>query len=181
MKSQGFVSMSKRLFYKFFKRAWQASFTPENIESAWNATGIWPFNPEKTLATCTHKPPSTHVKKTYVRFTLNTLLSSHAIRQLAREGHLNPRDTYIQALLQGSEQLAAQVNCLQFENRGLLEALKAKKKKLVRGKRLNLLGEEDTWPQNFSPSRVQAAIDFATAKGAENEQKKRDAEKKKED
>ncbi len=68
------------------------------------------------------------------------------MRQLAREGHRNSRDTYIQVLFRGSEQLAAQVNCLQFENKGLLEALKAEKKKRARGKRLNLLREEDTGP-----------------------------------
>ncbi len=99
IKDQGFVSVVKQLFYEFFKRRWQAPFTPENIESAGSATGIWPFNPEKTLATFTHMPPSTLVKKTHFRFTLNTLLFSHAMRLLAQEGHLNPRDTYIQTLL----------------------------------------------------------------------------------
>lgn len=128
-KSQGFISMSKRLFYEFFKKAWEASFISQNIEFAWGATGIWPFNPEKTLAIC-HAPkqPTTPIKKTHVRIAVNTPLSSHAMRQLTRNGHLNPRDVYVQASLRGSEQLAAKVNCLQFENQGLLEALKVKKK-----------------------------------------------------
>lgn len=42
-KSQGFISMSKRLFYEFFKKAWEASFISQNIEFARGATGIWPF------------------------------------------------------------------------------------------------------------------------------------------
>lgn len=72
MKGQGFVSMSKRLFYGFFKRAWEASFTSEIIESAWPSTGIWPFNPEKTPAICrTPKQPTTPIKKTHVRFAVN--------------------------------------------------------------------------------------------------------------
>lgn len=55
MKGQGFVSMSKRSFYWFFKGEWEASFTSENIESAWRATGIWPFNPEKLLPSVVHQ------------------------------------------------------------------------------------------------------------------------------
>ena len=58
-------------------------------------------------------------------------------------------------------------------------ALKAEKKKQNRGKRLNLLGEEDDGPQLFSPSRVQAARDFAHYKEVEKEQQKRDVEEKK--
>lgn len=59
-----------------------------------------------------------------MRFALKTPLSSHAMRQLAREGHLNVWDNYIQAMLVGSAQLAAKAHCLEFENKGLMEALK---------------------------------------------------------
>lgn len=61
---QSFVSMSKRLFYRFFKNAWEVSFIKSNIEAAWRATGIWPYNPNKTLAICARKPLSTPAKKT---------------------------------------------------------------------------------------------------------------------
>lgn len=178
MKGQGFISMTKRMFYPFFKKAWEASFTEANIESAWRATGIWPYNPEKTLSICSKKPPSTPAKKSHVRFAPKTPLSNHAMRQLAKEGHLNARDSYIQAMLRESEQMAAKVDCLEFENKGLLEALKAEKKKRNRGKRLNLLGEEDNGPQLFSPSKIQAAREYAQGKEAEKEQHKRDAEEK---
>ena len=179
MKGQGFVSMSKRMFYPFFKRAWEASFTEENIESAWRATGIWPYNPEKTLSVCVKKLPSTPAKKLHVRFALKTPLSSHAMRQLAREGHLNVRDNYIQAMLRGSEQLATMAHCLEFENKGLMEALKAEKKKRNRGKRLNLLGEEDDGSQLFLSLRVQDVRNFAYDKKVEKRQQKRDVEEKK--
>lgn len=86
-----------------------------------------------------------------------TPLSNHVMRRLAKEGYLDARDSYIQAMLRGSEKLAAKVECLEFENTGLLEALKAgEKKKRNRGIRLNLLGEEDNGPQFFSPSKIQA-------------------------
>ncbi len=82
-------------------------------------------------------------------------------------------------MLRGSEQLAASVNYLEFENKGLIEKLKAEKKKKNKGKRLNLLGEEDDGPQLFSPSRVQAARNFAAKKEAEKEHQEKDAKKKK--
>ena len=75
--------------------------------------------------------------------------------------------------------MAAKVECLEFENKGLLEALKTKKKKRNRGKRLNLLGEEDNSPQLFSPSKIQAACEYAQSKEAEKEQYKKNAEEKK--
>lgn len=180
-KGQGLVSMSKRLFYSFFKRAWEASFTESNIEAAWRETAIWPYNPDKTLMICRRKPPSTPVKKLHVRFAVNTPLSCHAMRQLARQGQLNAKDTYIQAMLRGSEKLAAKVDILEFENKGLIEALKVERQKRNRGKRLNLLGEEDNGPRLFSPSRVRAARDFASQKEVEKEQHKKDLEKKKEE
>lgn len=125
MKGQGFVSMTKRMFYSFFKRAWETSFTEANIESAWRATGIWPYNPENTLSICAKKLPSTPAKSLMLYLHQKTPLSNHAMRQLAKEGYLDARDSYIQAMLRGSEKLAAKVECLEFENTGLLEALKA--------------------------------------------------------
>lgn len=49
-------------------------------------------------------------------------------------------------MLWGSEKLAAKVDVLEFENKRLIEALKVEKQKKNRGKRLNLLGEEDNSP-----------------------------------
>ncbi len=79
-KRQGLVSISKQLFYSFFKKAWEALFIENNIEAAWRVTGIWPYNPDKTLTICTRKPPSTPVKKLYVRFAVKTPLSCYAMR-----------------------------------------------------------------------------------------------------
>ena len=81
-------------------------------------------------------------------------------------------------MLRGSEQLTAKVECLEFENKGLLEALKTEKKKSNKGKRLNLLGKEDNSPQLFSPSKIQAAREYAQSKEAKKEQYKKDEERK---
>lgn len=56
--------------------------------------------------------------------------------------------------------MVAKANCLEFENKKPIEALKAERKKRNRGKKLNLLGEEDDGLQLFSLSRVQATLNF---------------------
>lgn len=142
------------MFYPFFKKVWEASFMEKNIESTWKATGIWPYNPEKILLVYVKKQPYTLAKKLHVRFALKKPLSSYAIHQSAREGHLNTWDNYIQAILWDSEQLVVKVDYLEFENKGLMKALKAERKKRNRGKRLNLHSEKDDGLQLFSPSRV---------------------------
>ncbi len=48
-KSLGLVSMSKRSFWPMFQRAWIASFTCTNIKSAFQKTGVFPFNPSLVL------------------------------------------------------------------------------------------------------------------------------------
>ena len=123
--------------------------------------------------------PSILAKKLHVRFVLKTPLSNYAIRQLAREGHLNIQDNYIQAILRESEQLAAMAHCLEFKNKGLMEALKTKKKKRNRSKKLNLIDKEDDGLQLFSLLRVQAICNFAYNKKVEKKQQKRDVEEKK--
>lgn len=99
--------------------------------------------------------------------------------QLAREYHLNICDNYIQAISWGSEQLAAKANCLKFENKGLIKALKAKRKKRNRNKKLNLLDEKDDSLQLFSLSRIQIAHNFAHNKEVEKEHQKKDIKEKK--
>ena len=98
---------------------------------------------------------------------------------MAGENPLNIQDNYIQAMLRGSKQLAAIIHYLEFENKGLMEALKIEKKKRNRSKRLNLIGEEDDDLQLFSLLRIQAARNFAYDKKVKKKQQKKDVEEKK--
>lgn len=65
------------------------------------------------------------IKKLHIRFVLKVPLSNHAIHQFVRKSDLNVRYNYIQAILRDSEQLAAKTSCLGFDNKGLIETLKA--------------------------------------------------------
>ncbi|KAM4067733.1 DDE superfamily endonuclease [Hirsutella rhossiliensis] len=49
-KTQGLVGLSKREFWTLFWNAFEASFSPENVESGWMRTGLLPFDPEVVLS-----------------------------------------------------------------------------------------------------------------------------------
>ena len=53
-------------------------------------------------------------------------------------------------------------------------AIRDKRKRRKRGKRLNLVGEKESGPQFFSPGKVQAARDYRAAKDQDEEQRKQD-------
>ena len=57
---------------------------------------------------------------------------------------------------------------------GLKRVVILEKKKRQWGKRLNLLGEEDSGPQFFSPGRVRAAREQQEAKKVEEAQRQQD-------
>lgn len=178
MKGLEFVSISQRMFYSFFKLAQKIFFIEENIEFSLRTNSIWLYIPEKILSVCVKKLLSIIAKKLQVIFALKILLSNHAICQLVRESHLSIRDNYIQAILKGSEQLAAKSDCLEFENEKLIEVLKTKGKKQNKGKGSNLLGKKDYGLQLFLPSRVQIACNFTHNKGAEKKQQIRNVKQK---
>jgi hypothetical protein len=47
--SLGMVNMSKRAFWSVFFPAWQQAFSEKNINSGFEKTGIWPYNPSLVL------------------------------------------------------------------------------------------------------------------------------------
>lgn len=75
--SAAMISMSKALFYPMFKRAWDASFTEDNIIRAFEKPGIWPIDLDKVLKVITR--PSE--KPSLVPDYLKTLTNSRSIRQ----------------------------------------------------------------------------------------------------
>ena len=48
--SQGLVRLTKRDFWLLFYEAWKQAFTTKNVRSAWEKTGIYPFDPSKVLS-----------------------------------------------------------------------------------------------------------------------------------
>ena len=149
--SMGLVSMTKRLFWPLFWQAWIKAFTSNNITSAFQATGIWPLNPDVILVKL-QKTPSPPPNSTN---SVKTPSTSRGLRRLHRKIKQQPTDdNNLDKLLRASERLAARQEILVHEVTGLRQAIQHEKKKRNRGKRLNLVGDEAGGPILFSPGQV---------------------------
>ena len=84
-------------------------------------------------------------------------MTSHAIRRIQQQYRKAPSSPLIAKVFRANERLVSQHSIDQHVVKGLITALKDEKKKRRRGKRLNLVGDEDIGPQFFSPARVEAA------------------------
>jgi hypothetical protein len=174
--SLSWCKMTKRNFWMIFKAAWEESFTVKNILSAFEKTGIHPFNPDRTLTIIQKKEEPKHAQE------LETPLTCREIRGVQREfQYRTPGKAERAAKRLGhiAYKLAAMLEVQYHITRGLHKALSLEKKRRQRGKRLNLLGEEAGGPIFFSPSKVQRAKALQQAKDVEAQQKKdMQAEKK---
>ena len=93
---------------------------------------------------------------------------------MQRKYLLAPSPTILKKLFKANEELAAQCSVNKHTISGLCKTVINEKKKHKRGKRLNLLGENDVGPQFFSPQQVQAARDYQASKEAEEAQRQQD-------
>jgi hypothetical protein len=157
--SYGIVSMTKQMFWPMFKASLEASFTLRNITSAFAKTGIFPLGPHVILDKITHPklPEPEPEKPAYER----TPMSCRAVRRVHKAYKKSPSATRLALILNANLRLAAQHSIDTHTITGLISALKKEKKKRARGKRLNLVGETDTGPQFFSPSRVHQAKEYS--------------------
>lgn len=161
--SLGHNEMSKRLFWKLFLPSWTKAFCPENIASAWTKTGIFPLNPAVVLEMIA-KPESPTAPQ-----GPKTPMTGRTIRRFQQDFARSPTALKQQLLFKANERLAAEHSIAIHRCRGLEQALKLEKRKRQRGKRLNLLGEEASGAQFFSPARVAAARAFQAQKEADKQ------------
>ena len=168
--------MSKRSFWHVFWPAWLHSFTIKNISSGFKKIGIWPINPGTILDPITLPPPSTISEEPQIP---KTPLASRDVRRFQRAFKDNPKPELLEKLFRANLTLATQHEIDRHIEQGLIKALKDEKKRRRRGKRLNLLGEEDSGPQFFSPVRIQAARDYQESKETNEALRKQEINDKK--
>ena len=133
--SQGESRISKRLFWRLFSPAWKASFTPSNIESAFEKTGIFPINSSWVITILEIKDTPD------VQEAPKTPQNCHEVRRLHRSFKLQPTKEKFALILRTNERFAAQHSIDEHEKRDLQEALKIEKQKRKHIKTLNLLSE----------------------------------------
>ena len=153
--SRGMVSMSKGMVLPIFRAAWDRSFTEKNIQSASAKPGIFPVDSSTLLNVLQPSPTAASLACPPSRKLLTT---SQALRHAHRECRQNPTPRKLQRLFSAESNLLAENALYKHENAGLKKTLQMEKmRKDQKGKRLNLLGEEDSGPLVFSPAKVIAA------------------------
>ncbi len=173
--SFGLIGMSKRVFWRLFWPAWKEAFRPDNIESAWKKTGLFPLRPGAVLNVITKLEPPAAVSA-----SLKTPISSRAVRRAHRQYKIEPTKLLMSKILRANERLAAHHDIDLHVIERLKMDIKQERKRRKRGKRLNLCGEQDSGPQFYGPEEVKAAQDYQASKEVEEEQRKQEIIDKKE-
>ena len=155
----GMTSMKKKHFLKLFRPAYRNSFTEENIQKAFAKPGIWPYNPTLVLNVITRPitPPPVDQPAPSSIDRIKTPRSAKSIRHFQANYRKNPSQAKLAKLFKANKELATQATLDRHTTVGLIEALKDEKQSGVRGKRLNMLGEEHTKPILFSAENVRRA------------------------
>lgn len=168
-KSLGWVSMTKRMFWSIFRTAWKQSFTAVNILKAFAKSGIWPINAQTTLKRI-QIPQQQNTPSKLPQLSARTPITVRGLRRLIKSTPSRAKNDLLErAVLR----LAVQREIISHENRGLRGAITQEKQRRQRGKRLNLVGdEEDGKAQFFSPRRILAAKAYQNNKQQAEEENK---------
>jgi hypothetical protein len=105
--SLGFVSISKRLFYLMFRKAWNKAFNKTNILKTFTKTGIWPQDPSKVLNTICKpcpQPLSTPTKSKSGQ--IQTPKTAKAIRRIHQAYRRDREEPVLCKIIQTTIQLA---------------------------------------------------------------------------
>jgi hypothetical protein len=178
--TQGLVGISKREFWGNFLPAFKASFTRANIESAWEKTGLLPWDPEVVYKQVRRKEevsgedprpdprPDSRPGTSGSSGSSVLSLSQVDARQLRRlfdrvipreERRRNPKARKLEKTI---ESLQADREILLHEIKGLRKAITLEKKKRKRQRPLknylfDLEDAEQGAPIVFSPAKIQRA------------------------
>jgi DDE superfamily endonuclease len=178
-RSHGFSRITKRTFWSLFYAAWKTSLTKANIQSAFEATGIVPFNPAKTLSQVQKRTPSPSPNPTDPKTT--TPGSVRAVRRMAKAIKMeeNRLSHEIEQLIKASEKLAITNEILAHENQDLRSTLVEEKRRRKRGKAMGLLDpDQPGQAQFFSPNKVALARERAAEIEQEKEQNRIEIEER---
>ena len=94
--------MTKRMFWPMFKIAWEQSFTAKNITSAFQKTGVFPFNPALLLDVI-QRPVALPIDNSIE----STPMSCRAVRRIQKAYRKSPTKKRLSLIFHANERLAA--------------------------------------------------------------------------
>ena len=142
-------------------------------------TGIYPFNPNIVLNSLTLDCLTIPNKANIQPKPPPTPTTLRSIRRIQKLYKADPLPVYLDLILRSQIQLCIQHEIDIYICAGLQLALKTEKERRRRGKRLNLIGEEDSGPQLFTAAEVQKALVFRKEKEEEQAQIQLEKDQKK--
>jgi hypothetical protein len=83
------------------------------VRSAWETTGIYPFNPDKVLSIFVRSPPISQSSPKQLKTPGSTRGIRRTFKQLQKGGHV---DNAAKVLLHASEKIAAELEIVRHEN-----------------------------------------------------------------
>jgi hypothetical protein len=155
--SHGFSRVTKRIFWRLFRTAWNSALTLENIRSAFASPGISPLNPPKVLDKIKKETPSPILSDNEGR-----KITPGSVRGLRRAVKAISKERGdialgLDLIIRASEKLAIRNEVLEHEIRGLRTALVDEKKRRKKGRPMGLFDKERPGEaQFFSPAKVSA-------------------------
>ena len=181
---QGLSAITKRDFFRFFWKAWDATFKDSTILKAFKVTGISPVDPEavlKKFKTRETERPSSSESNTSVLSASDW----RKIERLLRKVVQDVTDSSVRQLSQTVHTMAVRTTLVQHENEQLKSALVNEKKRRHRGKPLLLEAspEYHGGAVFWSPSKVKEARERQAKKDADEQllqhQKSQEKERRK--
>jgi hypothetical protein len=163
-RSQGLIPVTKGDFFPLFWSAWQSAFTTETILKSFEATGIWPMEPEVILKRFERESSREQGEGEAGPSALKASDWRH-MERLVRSAVRDTTAEDSKLLSQTLHSLAAQNELLHHENKGLREALTVKRRHKKRGKPLDLQQREEYhggavfWsPRKLREARAREAV-----------------------
>jgi len=116
---QGFTHISKRLFFRIYKKACDLSFTKEAIQRAFEKPGIWPIYRDEMIQAVSRpkskpKPSSSSPK---------TLKTTAKVRRFHITYFNDPSFAKVAKLFKALDHTKTQTSILSHENQNLQEAI----------------------------------------------------------
>jgi hypothetical protein len=161
--TQGYLAIKKGDFFPLFWDAWISSFKKETVLKSFEATGIWPKDPEKILKRFYYTPRD---NENFLPVTPPPDTSDwRHIRLIARAAVKDMESAEAKELIYSLYGMQVKADLTTFENEGLRYALEVRKTQRTKGKSLNLQqrkeyrGSAVMWsPRKFRESCVREAV-----------------------
>jgi hypothetical protein len=161
-RSQGLLSINKADFIPLFRSAYALAFTPANIITSFEATGIWPMDPSLFTEKFkyTSPPPNGDISDL-------SPTSWKRVEQSLQQAVKDTSDQVVRRLEASIHRASTETKLLRHENEGLRASLAIKNKRKRHGKRLPL--EDHQKPSGGATFWSPRAVEKARAKRAEAE------------